>query len=1139
MSFNSTQNQTNLGRTGSVSSIALGAIHAQRAGNRTESPKLKPPPPKLPTPPPPRDDATKFSALGVGGPSDWEHFGVGEEIDDEEMFGAKKEAKDEPAQGTSVELPAQVPSPVSAPSEVSSPPNQPVGMLRQGHDEYQPMSEQSGIGTPPLQRPMSKPPQQGFVMGDAPPPSHQPQQGFVIGGVGTIPPTSTQSPHSSQYVQPPPAQASYVMGDGGWEPPKQGTPIQQQTQHQVPPTTQQSYVMGNEAWGAQPASSQQPQYAPTNNTFVAHDGGQGPSQQNYNHGSSAWGQQPNEAHIAELKAKDDIYERLKLETETEKSNLRREIDELKVVIDTVKRHAESERNAMEEQAKNSREAAEQAKYNAESERKVLEEQIATMKTTAEQAETNTIALIKEKDAAAERWKEDAEGKDENVKVKEALIADLGKQLKVKDDTIEDLQRQLDAEKSKEPPKPTPSDLIPDIDPWYAGSLERYIAMLRGEAHESLVEDKIKTFTAFLKAESGIRGLEYYNTLPAAPEPAQQPPQQSIDIPRKMSNASLKNKDLNVHVPDQAQPPEDDFQYSPGGRPMMRRQATIPSTETVPPNQSFNFSGGPSSHSTTILTPTSSQDDDFAKTPTPMQSPPEEPPQPQYKAYVPPGITQEQSTEMLRRQSMSFGSATPVSALQTPGSGHNNDEIFFGTRASQTSSNPAGGPATSAATEIPIPSPLFTSKAPKATTPTPVSKKDPVEALKDILPIKIAASQPNPHLEKVRQKLSDVSTDFSFIQDLNTTWERSAALSRKKNDDARRKRQEESESHTDQLFNDHEISYADIGDIEDEFKEKERELKAQEDKTEYESYGTDVFAKVYERLQEQIGTLTDIYIDAESLLQTSVSGIKSLEGSDTATTQESLRLLQQIHEQIEVRHEKVVTVVAERDKKYKKTEVAPLYAAGNITKMKAVEKHFENAERQAVSRAKNEKVEREGEFVHVVEEVVVGAVGSEKNEIERILVAMKDTTDDKSDDEVLKRAHETLKALRESSKSLLSIYNTIEIALNAADGEAEIAHAKAENATPEEIAQLEKGVQDREKGVQEEFERRIRVIDEDEKESEVLVSKKEKGKGKTKENDKEKENEEPPVAKAVLSEEEQKKIRLQKALEAAKRRNGDL
>ncbi|KAF2644299.1 hypothetical protein P280DRAFT_515256 [Massarina eburnea CBS 473.64] len=1077
MSFNSVQNQAGIGRTGSVSSIALGAIHAQRAGNRTESPKPKPlPPAKIPTPPPPRDEKTKFSALGAGGPSDWEHFGGEDEIDDEAIFGAKKEKDEEAPQ----ELPAQVPSPISAPSEISSPPIQETGL---------PPSHHSG---------------QSFVMEEAPPPSHQPQQGFVTVDAAAVPPSSTQYPYSSQYTQPPPTQQSFAMDDGDW--------------------------------ASQSRALQQPQQSQMSNTFATHNDVQS-SQQPHAHGSNAWDQQPSQAYGAELRAKDVAYECLRAESEGEKSILRKEIDELKVVMETVRRHAEAERNTMDEQTRALRiaaETAENAKSHVENEKKVLEEQIQVMKTTAEQAEANTYALIKEKDAAIERWKEDADGKDENVKEKETTILDLDKQIKEKDAMIEELRGQLEAEKSKELPKPTPADLVPDIDPWYAGSLERYITMLRSEAHEPVVEDKIQTFTAFLKAESSVRGLEYYNSLPAAPTPVQEHVQQFVDIPRKISNASITNKeDLRVHIPDRVQSPNDEFQYSPGGRPMLQGKPTT--------NQSFGTPNAPPSVSTTVLTPTSSQDDDFNKTPTSIQSPAEGHPRPQYKAYVPPGVTQEQSLKNLnlRRQSISFGNNTPTSSLQTPGSGKSNDDIFFGGPPSQTSSNPTSRPTTSSASAIPVPAPLFTPRPPSANIPALAHKKDPMEVLATLVPTKITSPQPNPQVEKVRSKLTGVSSDFSFIQELTTTWERSAALTRKKNDDARRKRQEESEENTDQLFNDHEISYADIGPIEDEFKEQERQVKAQEDKEEYDAYTTSVFDKVYERLHEDIRILTDIYIDAESLLQTSVSGLKSMEGGDVATTERALDLLKQVHECMEVRHEKVTTAVAERDKKYKKTEIQPAYAAGDIKKMKSLEKHFEKAEKQALARAKAEKADREAEFVHVVEEVIVNAVGGEQKDIDHIVATINllpagSSSNHKDYERVLNLAYETVQKLKESSKLLLGMLNEIEVKLNEVDGEAVIMAAKAEYAEQDRIRELEGDVKNRETELREEFRRRVGVIDQDSRELELLIAEKKKAR-----NGSVVEGKEEVVERVVMSPEEEMKERLRKALEEAKRRNGDL
>lgn len=1126
ISFGSGQSQASLGRTGSVSSIALGAIHAQRAGNRTESPK--PPAPKVPTPPPPRDDKSKFSALGGGGPSDWEHFGMGEEeVDDEEYFVTKKdERKDEPAQLDSVELPAQQPAQQHSPGpthEWPTPPTQPAPLNLQRRETFQPTPPPPPKSAEtPAQRPGSQPPQHAFVMGDAPPPSHQPQQSFVMGdavsppqsqhgfimGDASITPSSTQSPQPAQHTQPPPAQQGFVMDGGEWTAPKQGTPAQQQPQHQPPPSAQQGFVMGDGGWSAHAASSHQrqqtptqnqPQPPPATNAFVMGDGGWA-SQQASNQASGGWEAQSNQHHAAELKAKDEAYERLKADSDKEKTDLQAELSQLKVVIEATKSHAESERN-------------------------VLHEQIESMRTAAEQTKSNADNSHKEKESMIERLKEDAEGKDDTIKERDTTIADLRGQLREKDATIDDLNQQMETERSKEAPKPTPADLIPDIDPWYAGSLERFIGMLRSEANEPNVEDKIKVFRAFLSAESGVRGLEYYSTPPPAPvpqSPLQTHSEQSFGASREPTSPA-KKRDLNVQVPPPEQSPQEDFQYSPGGRPILRHQPTMKSEETIPTQQSFNSFGEPSAQSTTVLTPTSSQDDELNKTPTPMQSPPEEQPQPQYKAYVPPGVSQADSTKSLHRQSVSFANVPPIAPLQPSGSGKNNDEIFFGHQEPQAATKSASRP-TTAASEIPVPAPLFTAQPAATPAPAPAPppaqapKKGSTESLADLIPAQIASPQPNPPIEEIRKKTAELSSDFSFIQELTNTWEKSASLARKKNDDARRKRQEESEAQTDELFNSHEISYADIGDIEDEFKEKERELKAQEDREEYKTYVENVFDKVYDELQSQIKSLMDLYVQAETIVHTSVSGIRSLEGGDAATTEESLKLLGRLHEHIEARHDKVVQAVSERDKRYKKTEVQPLYAAGNIAKMKNVEKHFDNAEKQAMARAKGEQAERVGELVHVAEEVVVSAVGVEQGEIDRIIAAIRDIPD-KLDEELLTRARETLLALKSSSKSLLSLFNILEIDLNTAVLEAEIAQARLDSTAPSKIEELEREMEQGEKKLKEEFERRVGVIEQDKDEIDRLIE--EKG------------------GKVKRSEEDEKKFRMNKALEEAKRRNGDL
>ncbi|KAJ4344774.1 uncharacterized protein N0V89_012518 [Didymosphaeria variabile] len=1075
-----------LGRQGSVSSIALGAIHAQRAGNRTESPK--PQPPKLPVSLPPRDPATKFSALGTGGPSDWEHFGGAEEVDDEELFGAKRDGRQGvPVQLDSMEVPSQQVSPPRPQGEWPTPPVQPASTASSNRDNYEP--------TPPLnaQGPPSQPPPQGFAMGDTPL-SPPPQQSFVIGDAAA----ATQSHPQQNFVVDDAVVAPLRVS----RPSSQGnTPAQQQAQHPPPPAANTSFAIDDSGWVRQ-------------RTPQANE------------------QQASASHAAELKTKDEALERLRADAEQKETDLHAEIEQLKVVIETTKTHAEYERN-------------------------VLAEQIESMKAAAQQTKTNTDAANKEKDLTIGRWKEDSEGKEDTIMERDAEINRLRDELRTKEDTIakghtvvddlkkqlevrnieidnlkqqiennqtaeglaKDLKQQLEAERLKEPPKPTPGALIPDLDPWYAGSLERYITMLRSEAQEVQVEDKINVFTGFLKAESSARGLDYHNAPP--PQPVSQPPQENVQPPvvsHTDLTASTKASDLNVQVPPMDPLEEDDIQYSPGGRPIVQHRPTLKTEGFSRPHQSFSVS----SQSTTVLTPTSSQDDSASKTPTSVQSPPTEPQtQSQYKAYVPSNVTLTDPVLNMHRQSLS--STTPPVLNPALSYGTKKDEVFFGapTGTSSPSSRPNTG--ASATPDVQVPAPLFT-QHPLAIAAKSAPKANPVDKLIKLLPTKVGMPRPNPQLEALRKKLAEFPSDLPSLQAVTVPWEKSASLVRKKNDEARRKRQEESEQETDQLFNDHEISYADIAVIEDEFKEKESKLKADEDRNEYQSYVETVFDKVYGGLQQQIKYLMDLSRETEGLLSTAVSGVKSFEGSDAATVEDCLKLLEDLFPEIEQRHDKVVEAVVQRDKRYKKTEIQPLYAAGNITKMRQVEKHFANAEKEAAQRARTEKADRVAEFVRMVEATVITAVGVEQQEIQEIITAVRDLPSSLDNEKLRARAKETVLALGDSSKALLMLLNDIEIDIGGSILEAELAEAKSEN-QPEKVARLEKQILDREKELKEEIKRKEAVLDQDRNEIDELaqaeVSKPADGGG------------------VELSEEELKKERLSKALEAAKRRNGDL
>jgi len=986
-------------RNESISSVALANLHAQRAENGVSSPK--PTPPNLPMPPPPRDDKSKFSVLAAGAPSDWEHLGESEEVDDEALFGAKDKG-DEVVQPTGFELPAHVPSPHST------------------HDWPSPVTHSTPLVSNEWSENSAPTPSSGGLTGRLTPQTTQ--QGFVVEDAIVAPLRKTPRPIQGIQL---PAQESIDQ-------------------------------IGSEANSVTKPTS------------------------------------PN--HAADLRAKDEVIDQLQTELQRQRDHSKNEMEILRA--DTQKLESESEA----------------ARKHTLSEMEVLRAQIETMRITADQVSANSDASAKENSVMIERLKEDLEGKEHNIEER--------------NNTIAELRLELEAEKAKEAPKPTLADFIPDLDPWYVGSLERYIAMLRGEATEPQVEDKIKIFRAFVKAESEIRGIDYFDAPTQVPtvDPEVSQQQDQTTRSRGASNASTRKPHLNVQVPqDSVNDDEDEYQYSPGGRPILMQRNTLPRNETAhvqPP-------APPSVQSTTILTPTSSVDDGTNKTP--VQSQPEEWSQPKYKAYVPSASTSVSPVPLGHGHRMSISVVSSAGSPSGRSSSKGHDEIFFG--ANQPNVQKPTSRSSSRESSVPVPAPLaFNSRRPLSTV-QPL-KLNPNDILDALLPSHTARDLPCDQLRDLRVKLTSIGSKSDDIDALTKSWEVSASRVRRGKDDARRKREEESEEHNEELFNSNEISYAEMTQMEDEFKRQESELRAQEDKDEYESYVNAVFDPVYSELQREILALADLYHEAEHELQMSTSGLKRLQNDHVTSTKDCLELVKDVHEQMEKRHESVAQLIANRDKRYKKTEIQPLYAAGNISKMKTVEKRYQDAEKQAVLKAKHEKATRMGDLVSVVENVVVDAVSVEQQDIDAIVTHLKEITDGTGDAAILSRAQATIKALKASSKTLLSLFNALEIQLNNAVIDAEIAQLKAEEgADAERIRELEAERSEEDRKAVEEFERKMAVLESDEVEIGDLVQRK-MAKGGEKDRGRE-------AVQEKSGGDSEKNERLRMALEAAKRRNGDM
>ena len=235
------------------------------------------------------------------------------------------------------------------------------------------------------------------------------------------------------------------------------------------------------------------------------------------------------------------------------------------------------------------------------------------------------------------------------------------------------------------------------------------------------------------------------------------------------------------------------------------------------------------------------------------------------------------------------------------------------------------------------------------------------------PISLACTPLTGGREMIKEK------EFSWIRDLYTSFNSQSTQIRGRLDIERQQRTEVAEQRTEQLFNDNEIGYADIGLREEEFRRDESENMARECREEYARFTAEVFGPVYGNLQNEIGRLLWLaeYVrerflkdskaaavdDAGAVVTYELAlGLKALETEDlpekplenihtasaaddnitkpsaysgktiepcTPSLDEVLCLYFCIYDKIEGRHERIVQAITDRDERYKKSELEPL------------------------------------------------------------------------------------------------------------------------------------------------------------------------------------------------------------------------
>ena len=530
----------------------------------------------------------------------------------------------------------------------------------------------------------------------------------------------------------------------------------------------------------------------------------------------------------------------------------------------------------------------------------------------------------------------------------------------------------------------------DLDPWARSSLNRYVAMLREESQGPTDAEKLQIFMAFSQKELKLRAVLYSggndqgDTLSATSNDGSQgfsslalrrpaskalpalPPDADQSERTSLQNAALVSPSVQKPSParltttggDKKDPQlSGEATYVMVDTPGGRRQQLLEETMV----ESHGPGGGPTpapapatDHRRNVVQPVSEPgvSDPVRQHPTIFTDHASEG-KPTYTPFrYSQGYIDDSDQPIDRRASY-----RPYAALKL--------ELVENRAASVSQDPSASGHGASLRTNrsgYQSPQPDFVQEHHPSDSgtqhPFVAEEKPPAELRRferadfDPLVAVLPSSDSIPHsaveLSSYQRGIDAVPDDFSFIHQHVVAWDAKAKTMRGQHDKERHTRQAESEQRIDALFNDDEIGYGDIAELESEFKRAEAARKTQEDRAEYQAFVAEVFDAVWTRLHYEIDQLNPSYDAYTDLAHETLAGRDMFE-----TTRERFALaptmsaLLTLHQKLEMRHQKAFEAVLERDRKLKKTEMSPWYTLANVAKVKQLEKQFEHAERKAI------------------------------------------------------------------------------------------------------------------------------------------------------------------------------------------------
>ena len=541
-------------------------------------------------------------------------------------------------------------------------------------------------------------------------------------------------------------------------------------------------------------------------------------------------------------------------------------------------------------------------------------------------------------------------------------------------------------------------------------------------------------------------------------------------------------------------PSDEVQYSPGGRPVVSRLLKTGRENDQDARSAFGKDSAPASN-----TPGSARRADSRSSDTPIVVGPGDSGALRKSAHKPLKYNEGRSevkNYLANRKSVCRPYATLTQGSLESASTFGREEDVKSSRAPSILTAPTSQYNSSLQVKVDDTIEAATTtrpKAPGADGPTDLRRfvKADFDPLLSALPDSDAIVHESARLQDLRNVMEAVPDDFSFIHQSVVAWDAKAKKQREENDRQRHVRQVESEHKIDSLFDDHEIGYGDIAELEIEFKRSEAAKKADEDRLEYQTFVSDVFNLVWTRLHYELDQLIPHYEQYSTLMDHTLAGKDMFEGSEEGLALgPTMSTFLALHQKLEIRHQKAFEAVLERDRRLKKTEISPWYTLSNIAKVKQLEKQFEDAEKKAIIEYCQQRDARANELMDVLDQNTLRGVGANQDYMEAIMKAVRriasgrafasvpGSNEPTAGLEEVEKAKGIAALLASSSEQIVQTFHVADMLLNSADYEVSVAKAKVAKADMATLAKLKEERAKEDQKLMRDLEHRLALIRED-------------------------------------------------------------